>query len=146
MRVKHIHCFGWERIPKSERPVPKEFTVNCLSLRNPHRVMNLRDKTGFDQEVVEDVLANPKSKELIEQGVRWLLDADVEAIGVACKSGKHRAVVIANVICQAMHKTVKKLGLGFDVRVTYYSQETVSAWLKMQLTPVTKAHNQRSET
>lgn len=105
--VVSIVSFGFKH--GTPRDADLQFDVRFLP--NPHFVPELHGKTGRDPEVMEWVLGNPRTQELLEQltsFLRYLVPRYIDegkaylTIGVGCTGGKHRSVVIANELATAL--------------------------------------------
>ena len=92
-------------------PLDVDLVFDCRFLPNPHWVDDLRPLTGLDQPVKDFVLAQPDTKEFLQrlddlfalvlpgyvnEGKTYL------SIAVGCTGGRHRSVVLAEAVAQAM--------------------------------------------
>jgi UPF0042 nucleotide-binding protein len=103
-------------------PPESDLVFDVRFLPNPYYVQNLRSYTGNDRRVKEFVLDNSQTQEFLEK-LKSLLSfllprylAEGKAyltISVGCTGGRHRSVVIANVLKEFLD------GLGQDVRIRY---------------------------
>ncbi len=92
-------------------PIDVDLVFDCRFLPNPHWVESLRPHTGLDPEVREFVLSSPEAKELLARLtdlIGFLLPAYVRegksylSIAIGCTGGRHRSVVIAEELAQAI--------------------------------------------
>jgi len=103
-------------------PPESDLVFDVRFLPNPHYVQDLRTYTGNDKRVKEFVLGKPETQELLER-LKSLLSfllprylAEGKAyltIAVGCTGGRHRSVVVANVLKEFLD------GQGQDVRIRY---------------------------
>jgi UPF0042 nucleotide-binding protein len=107
-------------------PVDADMVADCRFLPNPHWIPELAPQTGEDKAVIEYVLGQPGASEFVAAFVRAVgiaLDGfgrrgrhDV-LIAVGCTGGKHRSVVIADLMADMLaqswpgiHVTHRDLG------------------------------------
>ncbi|HYK69559.1 MAG TPA: RNase adapter RapZ [Streptosporangiaceae bacterium] len=92
-------------------PVDADMVADCRFLPNPHWIPELAPQTGEDKAVIEYVLGQPGASEFMAAFVRAVgiaLDGfgrrgrhDV-LIAVGCTGGKHRSVVMANLMADML--------------------------------------------
>jgi UPF0042 nucleotide-binding protein len=74
--------------------------INSKRFKNPHHDRALRQLTGLDQPVIDEVKRAEGFERLIGQYVRTVMELVRERLvveaGVYCHAGRHRSVVIAN--------------------------------------------------
>ena len=72
---------------------------DCRKARNPHHDKRLRELTGLDDPVRDEVLMSAMARALLRQIEREVLELfetrDTVRVGVYCTGGRHRSVVIA---------------------------------------------------
>lgn len=104
-----FYSFGY----KVSVPQDIETVFDVRLLPNPYWVPELRNLTGFDQEVKDYVLKAPETKEYLKNIIKYLdfyleelkkNDRNHASIGIACSGGQHRSVVIANYLCKYYSK------------------------------------------
>lgn len=85
------------------------FDVRCL--KNPYYELELREKTGLDQEVRDYVMSTDAAKGLFEHILSYLkfslplyiLEGKSQlVVGIACTGGKHRSVTFAKLLAEAL--------------------------------------------
>ncbi len=85
-------------------PLDCDLVVDVRFLPNPYFVDNLRDRTGFDEPVIDYVSRDPTLPEFITQYghlLKFLLPKYAQSgklyinVGVGCTGGRHRSVVVA---------------------------------------------------
>lgn len=113
-----IYSFGTLHRGRAE-PLPN-FTVMFNlgdQLRDPHVDPAFRELNGHDQRVVDKVLGTPGAREMIDFIVdaarRFSSAADPVRLGIACRGGRHRSVVVADQVFNALGN------LGEDVSVNH---------------------------
>jgi len=101
-------------------PPAAELLFDVRFLSNPHFEPALRARTGLDPEVVDFVLKDDRTGELLvrlREFLAWLLalyDAEGKAyltIGIGCTGGRHRSVVIAGALADELRAS----GRGVNV-------------------------------
>lgn len=94
-------------------PVDADMVIDMRFLPNPHWDLDLRPKTGLDEEVREYVMGQPAAVEFLER-----LEALLETVAtgflterkhylnlaVGCTGGKHRSVVMAEAVGERLTK------------------------------------------
>ena len=81
--------------------------LDVRSIRNPHRLLSLRDLTGLHEKVRREVLRNPFTPALLSHGVLMVERCDrdgryVLTMGVGCYGGNHRSVAIAEELARLL--------------------------------------------
>jgi RNase adapter protein RapZ len=114
--VLNLVTFGF----KNGTPRDADLLLDVRFLPNPHWIDELRPRTGLDAPVRDYVLGQPQTDEFLER-LYALLDFLVPAfqkegkhyltIGVGCTGGKHRSVVLGEVIAEHL----RTLGVGVQV-------------------------------
>lgn len=101
----NIFSFGYKRV----LPQDIETVFDVRILKNPYWIPELREKNGFDKEVIDYVMADPQTKPLLKKIISYLdyylevlknAERNHASIGIACSGGKHRSVVIANYLAK----------------------------------------------
>ncbi|CAN5514468.1 RNase adapter RapZ [soil metagenome] len=121
--VVNVVSFGF----KNGTPRDADLVLDCRFLPNPHWVDELRPFTGLDEPVREYVLAQPDTVAFVER--LWpLLDLMVPAfvkegkhyltIGIGCTGGRHRSVVLGEMIAEHIRS------LGVSVQVDHRDRTT----------------------
>lgn len=104
-----FYSFGY----KISVPQDIETVFDVRLLPNPYWVPELKNKNGFDKEVIDYVLSAPETKEYLKNIIKYLdfyleelkkNDRNHASIGIACSGGQHRSVVIANYLCEYYSK------------------------------------------
>lgn len=104
-----FYSFGY----KISVPQDIETVFDVRLLPNPYWVPELRNKNGFDKEVIDYVLSASETKEYLKNIIKYLdfyleelkkNDRNHASIGIACSGGQHRSVVIANYLCEYYSK------------------------------------------
>lgn len=118
----------------AERTLP-EFTAMIdlqRRLRDPHIDPALREMTGLDPAVVEKVLSTPGARQLIASiaglALRLTLPKEPTCIGISCRGGRHRSVVVANRVYEmliSIGEAASVLHCDVDRPVVTRSKETV---------------------
>jgi RNase adaptor protein for sRNA GlmZ degradation len=86
--------------------------INCKWVKNPYRNKNLRNLTGLDKEVIHEVCNSHGFYKHIEEFCKKIReDNSIQRVGVYCSAGKHRSVVVANVLASRLK--------DYDVKITY---------------------------
>lgn len=102
-----LMSFGFKYGP----PKDADLVLDVRFLPNPHFVPNLRDHTGIEPEVREYVLGAADSLEFLERSrelIRFLLPRYKKegkrylTIAIGCTGGKHRSVVLAEVLGETL--------------------------------------------
>lgn len=105
----NIVSFGF----KYGLPQEADLVLDVRCLANPFYVPELKNKTGLDQEVVDYVMAEEESQELLrryEQMLEYSLPLYVKegksqlVIAVGCTGGKHRSITFARKIGEFCQK------------------------------------------
>lgn len=106
----NIVSFGF----KFGLPKDADIVLDVRCLPNPFYIPDLKEKTGFDQEVVDYVMSFEESKELLkryESMLEFSLPLYVKegksllTIAVGCTGGKHRSITFARLLgefCQQL--------------------------------------------
>ena len=95
-----IVSFGY----KYRRP-PKALEVfDCRSLRNPHRLAYLRDKTGLDEVVRDYVRSGSGFMALVDHAVGYSCHGDGITLAFGCVGGRHRSVAAAEETADRLRK------------------------------------------
>ena len=104
-----FYSFGY----KISVPQDIETVFDVRLLPNPYWIPELKNKNGFDKEVIDYVLSAPETKEYLKNIIKYLdfyleelkkNDRNHASIGIACSGGQHRSVVIANYLCEYYSK------------------------------------------
>ena len=86
-------------------------------LHDPHIDPAFRELTGHDQRVVDKVLATPGAEAMVSSIVGVIMSFSSAKgpirVGIACRGGRHRSVVIADRVFTVLGN------LGKDVRVEH---------------------------
>lgn len=99
----NVMSFGY----KNGVPADVDFVADVRFLNNPHWVPELRPLTGLDPAVREYVLASDGAHEFVDLFARLMdvaltrfdaHDKHSVTIGIGCTGGKHRSVVIAELL------------------------------------------------
>jgi RNase adapter protein RapZ len=116
--VANVVSFGF----KNGTPRDADMVLDCRFLPNPHWVDELRPLTGLDAPVRDYVLSQPATKEFVDR-LGDLLDVMVPGfvsegkryltVAVGCTGGRHRSVVLAEVIAEHIR------GLEVPVKVEH---------------------------
>lgn len=94
-----IFSFGF----KYGTPVQANFVMDVRFLPNPYWVDELREKTGFEEDVAGYVLKSSAGKKAVsglEVFLQMLVEQNIEAkktilrIAVGCTGGRHRSVAV----------------------------------------------------
>jgi UPF0042 nucleotide-binding protein len=95
-------------------PVDADLVLDCRFIPNPHWVPELRAQTGLDSAVSQHVLSSPGVDAFVDSYVS-LINQMVEGylregkkyvtLAVGCTGGKHRSVVISEVIATRLNKS-----------------------------------------
>ena len=114
--VLNVVSFGF----KNGTPRDADLLLDVRFLPNPHWIDDLRPLTGLDQPVQDYVMSQPQTGEFLQR-LNALLDFLIPAfekegkhyltIGVGCTGGKHRSVVLGEVIADHL----RELGVGVQV-------------------------------
>jgi UPF0042 nucleotide-binding protein len=103
-------------------PPESDLVFDVRFLPNPYYVQDLGTYTGNDKRVRDFVLGKPEAKEFLEELkslLSFLLPRYIDegkaylTISIGCTGGRHRSVVVANVLKEFMDK------LGQDVKIRY---------------------------
>ena len=87
------HCFG--TTPGADH------VLNARKVQNP----GARGSTGLHKKVRQAVFADPKARQLVEQGVLLVIEAAAPFhLAVGCERGRHRSVAIATDIAAELTK------------------------------------------
>jgi UPF0042 nucleotide-binding protein len=93
------------------RPLDSMFDVRFL--QNPYFVLDLKEKTGLDSEVVDYIMDQPISQQFLKKFIDWHLwilpkyydeGKHYFRIGVGCTGGKHRSVCMAEQLASAIEE------------------------------------------
>ena len=116
--VLNVVSFGY----KNGTPRDADLLLDVRFLPNPHWVDELRPYTGLDAPVRDYVMGQPQTAEFLQR-LNALLDFLIPAfekegkhyltIGVGCTGGKHRSVVLGEVIAEHLR------GLGVGVQIDH---------------------------
>jgi len=84
-------------------PPPAQITIDLRELfRDPHIDPAMRELTGLDQAVVDNVLAQPGARRFAVDLTECLTGlstvTDTVTVAVGCAGGRHRSVVLANLL------------------------------------------------
>ena len=75
---------------------PFSHDFSCKKFTNPHHDKRLRQLTGFDKPVIDELKSSGFFGQLIDQIERKVGDLTVsQTIGLHCTGGRHRSVVVA---------------------------------------------------
>lgn len=92
-------------------PIDCDLVVDTRFLPNPFFIEQLRDKTGKEQEVIDFVTQSGKAEKFVERYaslLNFLLPDYINGgksylnVGVGCTGGKHRSVVISQLLARRM--------------------------------------------
>ena len=106
LRVNFI-SFGF----KHGVPIDCDMVVDTRFLPNPFFVDNLRDKSGHDEEVKQYVLKSGRAETFVGKYgslLDYLLPLYIDGgksyinIGVGCTGGKHRSVVVSEMLAKCV--------------------------------------------
>jgi hypothetical protein len=99
--------------PHDERGYGGGYVFDCRGLPNPHKVPELKEKTGEEDEVCDFLEASPRVLEFWEN-VRGLVDGHVESymergrssltVSFGCTGGQHRSVFVARKLAMYLSK------------------------------------------
>ena len=107
--VINIVSFGF----KYGLPLDCDLVFDVRFMRNPFYVEELREKTGLEKEIIEYVMSSDEFKEFnvkLIDFIEYLIPQYIEegkgnlVIGIGCTGGKHRSVVVAENLCNALRK------------------------------------------
>jgi len=73
------------------------YIIDTRGIKNPHSDPWLRDLTGYDGEVREQVIRHPKAKPILAYCLSLVANSPNNEItlGIGCTGGNHRSVSIA---------------------------------------------------
>jgi UPF0042 nucleotide-binding protein len=91
-----ILSFGF----KNGAPVGSTRIVDLRDMRNPHKLAQLRDRTGLDRDVQIYVQEDPKFQGKLNAATAALKDGDVIAFG--CFGGRHRSVAMCEILARRL--------------------------------------------
>ena len=116
--VVNVVSFGF----KNGTPADVDMLLDVRFLPNPHWVEDLRPLTGLEQPVRDYVLGQPETGDFLER-MQSLFDFLIPAfiregkhyltIGIGCTGGKHRSVVLSEVLADHLRT------LGVSVQVDH---------------------------
>jgi aminoglycoside/choline kinase family phosphotransferase len=111
----HLYSFSYKKgIPEDSSSNGGGFIFDCRSLPNPGRNPHFQTKTGFDNDVIEQLEKEPAVIHFIEntssvvvQAVENYLQRGFTNLLVAygCTGGQHRSVFCANELSKLLHTT-----------------------------------------
>jgi UPF0042 nucleotide-binding protein len=109
MRLIEFIVYGTKFFPSFEG---LDLYINCKWIRNPHKNKNLRYLTGLDKEVINEVCNSYGFYKHIEEFIRKIKENNnIQRVGIYCSAGKHRSVVIANVLADRLK--------DYNIKITY---------------------------
>ncbi len=85
-----------------KRATKSDLMIHCADLPNPHQVPALRPRDGRDHMVKDWLLNQPGVQDFIDRQVRLILNTRPDTVTTTCAAGKHRSVMIAEAIAQAL--------------------------------------------
>ncbi len=113
-----VNSFGFKR----GIPADADLVFDVRFLPNPYYVEELKELTGDDEAVRDFVMAAPQAKEFLDKltdMITFLLPYYVKegknqlVIGIGCTGGRHRSVVMANALYNALKD---REGYGLTLR------------------------------
>ena len=81
-----------------------DLIINCAHLPNPHQVPALRPRDGRNKMVKDWLMAQPEVPAFISQQTNRILTQQPTTITTTCNAGKHRSVMIAEALAQALEE------------------------------------------
>lgn len=107
MRKLQITSFGF----RHGQPPAADLVVDLRDLKNPEHDRELRKLRGTDEPVAQEVRQSAGYEKLFHQ--TKFKAASARSVAVGCKSGHHRAVVLAIDLSQHFKN------LGYEVNLTH---------------------------
>ena len=100
-------------------PPPADLILDLRPYRDPHVYPAMRELTGRDDIVRDRVLATPGVREEIERAVEQIKRAATPGVpydvAVGCVGGRHRSVVVADVLAALLDAPVVHRDLHLPV-------------------------------
>lgn len=121
--ISIISCSKFDLIEVLSGVIDKSFrAIDCRIVTNPHHEKALRELTGKDQPVVDELLAYPLFQDLKDRIVSDGAAGEYKFLVTWCFGGRHRSVAMAELVAVGLitrgirvtveHLTLKRRGLA----------------------------------
>lgn len=119
----HIQSFGF----KYGVPLDTDLMFDVRFIPNPYYIDELKNKTGYDKEVSEYVMAHRESQEFYKkllEFIEFLLPQYIKegkkhlTISIGCSGGKHRSVTFVNKLAEDL-----KINSNLNIYVSHREKE-----------------------
>lgn len=91
-----VYTWGNRRRSAAPRAAQRNFDASGLSHHSSGKRLNLKEKTGMDSDLKEDIMESDKFQAFARCIALKVETKDISVISVCCHQGRHRSVSIAN--------------------------------------------------